>query len=70
MREINTQEVQAVSGAGLLTSGLVNTVQTASAAGSAIGSGLLFAGVGLVTGGAILVKPLATGTVKVLKFLI
>lgn len=59
MRTLQTQEVKVVSGAGLLTSALTTGAQ----AGAAIGSGLLQAGV-------IVGKPLVTGTVNVLKFLI
>jgi hypothetical protein len=66
MREINQTEVQAVAGAGLL----INTTKTVIAAGSAAGSGLVAAGQGLFAAGSILTKPLVTGTVNVIKFLI
>jgi hypothetical protein len=59
MRTLQTQEVKVVSGAGLLTGVLTTTVQ----AGTAVGTGLFQAGV-------IVGKPLVTGTVNVLKFLI
>ncbi|RTL31782.1 MAG: hypothetical protein EKK47_06845 [Burkholderiales bacterium] len=59
MRQLQTQEVKAVSGAGLL-GGILNT---GAQAGAAIGNGLL-------TGGAIVIKPVVTGTVNVLKFLL
>jgi len=59
MRTLQTQEVKSVSGAGLLT-GLLTT---GAQAGAAVGSGLY-------QGGLIVVKPIATGTVNVLKFLI
>jgi hypothetical protein len=70
MRTINTQEVQAVSGAGLLTSGLIKTTKVAVAAGTAVGTGLVAAGTGLATGAAIVAKPVATGAYNVIKFLI
>jgi hypothetical protein len=59
MRTLQTQEVKVVSGAGLLTS----IVKTGAQAGVAVGTGLY-------QGGVIVVKPIATGTVNVLKFLI
>lgn len=59
MRTLQTQEVKTVSGAGVLT----NVVDTTVAAGTAAGTGLVQAGV-------ILGKPVATGIVNVLKFLI
>lgn len=70
MRELHTQEIQSVAGAGLLTNVVVGTVQTAAQAGAAAGQGLLAAGEGLATAGAIVAKPLVTGTVNLLKFLI
>ena len=59
MRTLQTQEVKSVSGAGLLT----GIVKTGAQAGVAVGKGLY-------QGGVIVVKPIATGTVNVLKFLI
>lgn len=59
MRTLQTQEVKVVSGAGLLT----GILTTGAQAGAAVGTGLLQAGV-------IVGKPLVTGTVNVLKFLI
>ncbi|RZL12087.1 MAG: hypothetical protein EOP40_00240 [Rubrivivax sp.] len=70
MRQLHTQEIQSVNGAGLLTSVLVSTVQTGAQAGAAAGQGLLAAGQGLASAGAIIAKPLVTGTVNLLKFLI
>jgi len=59
MRQLQTQEVKAVSGAGVLTS----TVVTGAQAGKALLSGFTQAGT-------IVAKPLASATVSVLKFLI
>lgn len=59
MRQLQTQEVKAVSGAGILTSVLTTGAQ----AGGALLSGA-------VQAGTIVGKPLLTGTVNVLKFLI
>ena len=59
MRQLQTQEVKFVSGAGLLTS----AVKTGAQAGAALGSGL-------VQAGAIVGKPLVSGAVKLLKFII
>jgi hypothetical protein len=59
MRALQTQEVKSVSGAGLLTS----AVKTGAQAGAALGNGLVQAGV-------IVGKPLVTGAVNVLKFII
>lgn len=59
MRQLQTQEVKVVSGAGLIGSVLTTGAQ----AGAAVGKGL-------VTGGAIVIKPVVNGTVNVLKFLI
>lgn len=70
MRQLNTQEVQNVAGAGLLTTALVNTFNTTVAAGTAAGAGLVAAGAGLASAGAIVLTPVVTGTVKAIKFLI
>ncbi len=59
MRQLNTQEVQAVAGAGLIT----GTLGTAVKAGAAVGKGLVQAGV-------IVAKPVVAGTVNLFKFLI
>ena len=59
MRQLQTQEVKAVAGAGILT----NVVTTGAQAGGALLGGIVQAGV-------IVGKPLVTGTVNVLKFLI
>ena len=59
MRTLQTQEVKVVSGAGLIT----GVLKTGAQAGVAVGTGLYQAGV-------IVGKPLVTGTVNVLKFLI
>jgi hypothetical protein len=59
MRQLQTQEVQAVAGAGILT----NVVVTGAQAGGALLSGI-------VQAGTIVGKPLLTGTVNLLKFLI
>jgi hypothetical protein len=66
MRQLQTQEVQSVSGAGLL----ISAVTTGAQAGAAAGEGLLAAGKGLIKAGVIVGKPLATGAVNVIKFLI
>lgn len=70
MRQLHTQEIQSVTGAGLLTSVLGSTIQTGAQAGAALGQGLLAAGQGVATAGAIVAKPLVAGTVNLLKFLI
>jgi hypothetical protein len=59
MRQLQTQEIKSVSGAGLLTS----AIKTGAQAGAALGNGLYSAGV-------IVGKPLVTGAVNVLKFII
>ena len=59
MRQLQTQEVKSVSGAGLLTS----AVKTGAQAGAAIGTGL-------VQAGTIVGKPLVTGAVNVIKFIV
>ena len=59
MRQLNTQEVQAVAGAGLV----LGSLGTAVKAGSSVGNGLLQAGV-------MVGKPLVIGTVNFFKFLI
>jgi hypothetical protein len=66
MRTLQTQEVQAVSGAGLLTS----TVKTGAEAGAVAGQGLVAAAKGLASAGAILSKPLVSALVTAAKFLI
>ena len=70
MRQLQAQEVKAVSGAGLLTS----TITTGAQAGVAAGTGLVQGGKvvagGLVQAGTIVGKPLASATVSVLRFLI
>jgi len=70
MRQLHTQEIQSVAGAGLLTSTLTATIQTGAQAGAALGQGLVAAGQGLANAGAIVAKPLVAGTVNLLKFLI
>jgi hypothetical protein len=59
MRQLQTQEVKAVSGAGVLGSVLGTTVQ---AGGALLG--------GIVQAGTIVGTPLLTGTINVIKFLI
>lgn len=59
MRQLQTQEVKTVSGAGVLT----NVVTTGAQAGGALLSGFVQAGV-------IVGKPLLTGTINLFKFLI
>jgi hypothetical protein len=59
MRQLQTQEVKSVSGAGLLTS----AIKTGAQAGAAVGNGL-------VTAGVIVGKPLVKGAVNVIKFVI
>lgn len=59
MRQLQNQEVKAVSGAGILT----NVVVTGAQAGGALLGGFVQAGV-------IVGKPLVTGTVNLFKFLI
>ena len=70
MRQLQTQEVLAVSGAGLLT----GAVSTGAQAGVAAGKGLVQGGKavagGLAQAGTIIAKPLASTTVRVLAFLI
>lgn len=70
MRQLNTQEVQTVAGAGLLTSTLGTAIRTGAAAGKAVGSGVVALGKGTAQAGAIVVRPLATGAVTVLRILI
>lgn len=59
MRQLQAQEIKAVAGAGLLT----DIVVTGAQAGGALLGGIVQAGV-------IIGKPLVTGLVNVLKFLI
>ncbi len=59
MRQLQTQEVKAVSGAGLLT----NTLTIGAQAGGALLGGF-------VSAGTIVAKPVVTGTVNFFKFLI
>jgi hypothetical protein len=59
MRQLQTQEVKSVSGAGLLTS----AVKTGAQAGAALGTGLYNAGV-------IVGKPVVTGAINVIKFIV
>ncbi|RZL02802.1 MAG: hypothetical protein EOP36_07405 [Rubrivivax sp.] len=59
MRQLQTEEVKAVSGAGLLLS----TVKVGAEAGTALVNGF-------VQAGTIVAKPLASTVVSVLKFLI
>lgn len=70
MRTLHTTEVQSVSGAGLLTGLIKGTATTAVAAGTAAGQGLLAAGTGLAQAGAIIAKPVATGAIRTIKWLI
>ncbi len=70
MRQISTQEIQHVSGGGLLTSVLTGTVKTGIAAGTALGTGFLALGTGTLQAGVIVFKPVVTGFVKAIKFLI
>jgi hypothetical protein len=70
MRQLQTQEIQNVSGAGLLTNVVKATASTAVAAGTAAGTGLVAAGTGLAQAGVIVAKPVVTGAVKTFKWLI
>lgn len=59
MRTLQQTDIKSVSGAGVLTSVLSTTVR----AGAAVGKGLFEAGT-------IVVKPVVSGTLSVLRFLI
>jgi hypothetical protein len=59
MRQLQTNEIQAVSGAGILT----NVFKTGAQAGGALLGGFFQAGT-------IVAKPVITGTVNFFKFLI
>lgn len=70
MRQLQTQEIQNVSGAGLLFGTLkfgvkagAAVVQTGAQAAGALGTGI-------VQAGAIVVKPVATGAWNLFKFLV
>jgi hypothetical protein len=70
MRQLKNNEIASVSGAGLLTSVATTTVTTGVAAGTALGNGFVALGKGTAQAGAIVAQPLASATVKLLKFLI
>jgi hypothetical protein len=66
MRQLQNNEINAVSGAGLLTS----AVKTGAQAGAAAGQGLVAAGKGLFQAGSILAAPLVAGGKAVIRILI
>jgi hypothetical protein len=70
MRQLQTQEVLAVSGAGLLTGALSTGVQAGVAAGTGLAQGGKVVVGGLAQAGTIVAKPLAATTVRLLGFLI
>jgi hypothetical protein len=66
MRTLNTQEVQSVAGAGILTS----TLSTAVQAGKALGTGVVALGSAAATAGKIVATPVVKVGVSVIKILV
>ena len=70
MRQLQSQEVKAVSGAGLLAGAISTGAEAGVAAGTGLVKGGAIVGSGLVQAGTIVGKPLVSTTIRVLRFLI